>query len=76
MKAGVHGVWAVLNRCLLDFLYSGDGGHPQNYTPLPQRCIGREGGQYCVHQKWPDKMFPMANFVFSHYGQFGLEQPG
>ena len=37
------------------------------------------GTQNFEHQKWPDKIFPVVNFVFSHYGHFGLkgrEGPG
>ena len=38
---------------------------------------GGEGGrgfwtQNLVYQKWPDQIFPIVNFVFSHYGHFGL----
>ena len=33
---------------------------------------GGVGTQTFVYQKWPDKIFPMVNFVFSHDGQFGL----
>ena len=38
---------------------------------------GGEGGrgfwtQNLVYQKWPDQIFPVVNFVFSHYGHFGL----
>ena len=29
--------------------------------------------QKYVYQKWPEKIFPMANFVFSHDGHFGLQ---
>ena len=25
-----------------------------------------------VYQKWPDKIFPMVNVVYSHDGQLGL----
>ena len=25
-----------------------------------------------MYQKWPNKIFPVAKFVFSHYGHFGL----
>ena len=25
-----------------------------------------------MYQKWPDQIFPIVNFVFSHYGHFGL----
>ena len=27
--------------------------------------------QNCVHQKWPDQIFPIANFAASHNGHFG-----
>ena len=30
------------------------------------------GTQQFVHQKWPDKIFPMVKFVFSHDGHLGL----
>ena len=33
---------------------------------------GGSGAQKFVHQKWPDKIFPTANFVFSHNVHFGL----
>ena len=43
-----------------------------------QGCIGREGGgsgkQKFVNQKWPDQIFRMINFVFSHNGHFGPER--
>ena len=32
---------------------------------------GGSGTQKFVYQKWPDKIFPMVNFVFSHYRHFG-----
>ena len=32
--------------------------------------------QNLVHQKWPDQIFPIVNFVFSHYGHFGLGRGG
>ena len=40
-----------------------------------------EGGrgfwtQNLVYQKWPDQIFPVVNFVFSHYGHFGLGRGG
>ena len=40
-----------------------------------------EGGrgfwtQNLVYQKWPDQIFPIVNFVFSHYGHFGLGRGG
>ena len=39
---------------------------------------GRRGGSgpLLLHQKWPDKIFPIANFFFSHYSHFGLEGEG
>ena len=42
---------------------------------------GGEGGrgvwtQNLVYQKWPDQIFPIVNFVFSHYGHFGLGRGG
>ena len=33
---------------------------------------GGSGTQKFVYQKWPDKIFPVANFVFPHNGHFGL----
>ena len=30
------------------------------------------GTQKFVHQKWHDQIFPSVNFVFFHYGHFGL----
>ena len=32
--------------------------------------------QNLVYQKWPDQIFPIINFVFSHYGHFGLGRGG
>ena len=29
-----------------------------------------------MYQKWPDQIFPIVNFVFSHYGHFGLGRGG
>ena len=42
---------------------------------------GGEGGrgfwtQNLVYQKWPDQIFPIVNFVFSHCGHFGLGRGG
>ena len=34
------------------------------------------GTQKFVYQKWPNKIFPIANYVFSHDGHFGLEGGG
>ena len=49
-----------------------EGGSP---ALQPRECA-REGGGggECVYQKWPDKIFPTVNFVFSHDGHFGLGQ--
>ena len=33
---------------------------------------GGFGTQKCVYQKWPNRIFPIVNFVFSHDGHFGL----
>ena len=41
-----------------------------------RRGGGGSGTQKCVYQQWPDQMFPMVNFVFSHDGHFGLEGGG
>ena len=39
-------------------------------------CVRREeegsGTQKSVYQKWPEKIFPTVNLVFSHDGHFGL----
>ena len=32
--------------------------------------------QNLVYQKWPDQIFPMVNFVFSHCGHFGVGRGG
>ena len=32
--------------------------------------------QNLVYQKWPDQIFPIVNFVFSHHGHFGLGRGG
>ena len=37
---------------------------------------GGSGTQKFVYQKWPDKIFPMVHFVFSHDDHFGLEGGG
>ena len=37
---------------------------------------GGDGTQNFVYQKWPNKIFPLVNFVFSHDGHFGLEARG
>ena len=37
---------------------------------------GVSGTQIFVYQKWPDKIFPMVNCVFSHDGHFVLEGGG
>ena len=62
----------------------------QLYPPPLQRHQGGEAGlllsrggggrgfwtQNLVYQKWPDQIFPIVNFVFSHYGHFGLGRGG
>ena len=51
----------------------------------PPRASFEQGGgkggrgfwtQNLVYQKWPDQIFPIVNFVFSHYGHFGLGRGG
>ena len=54
--------------------------HPREASGRPLRqnaawgrwrgCIRTErgGGGMCMYQKWPDKIFPMVNFVFPHLG--------
>ena len=38
---------------------------------------GGAGAQNVVHQKWPNQIFPIVNFVFSHDGPFfGQGGPG
>ena len=37
---------------------------------------GGSGTQKIVYQKWPDQISPILNFVFSHYGHFGLDGGG
>ena len=53
--------------------------------PPPGRASFEQGGgeggrgfwtQNLVYQKWPDQIFPIVNFVFSHYGPFGLGRGG
>ena len=51
--------------------------------PCPGLLLSRggEGGrgfwtQNLVYQKWPDQIFPIVNFVFSHYGHFCLGRGG
>ena len=34
------------------------------------------GPKIFVYQKWPDKIFPIVNFVFPCDGPFGLEGGG
>ena len=34
--------------------------------------VGGSGTQKFVYQRWPDKIFPIVNFVSSHHGPFGL----
>ena len=29
-----------------------------------------------MYQKWPEQIFPIVNFAFSHYGHFGLGRGG
>ena len=43
---------------------------------LEERRGGGFGTQKYVHQKWPDQIIPMVNFVLSHDGDFGLEGGG
>ena len=48
---------------------------------VQQRCIrrgegGGDGTPKFVLQKWPDKIFPTANVLFSRDGHFGLEGGG
>ena len=53
------------------------------HPPAPGLLLSRggEGGrgfwtQNLVYQKWPDQIFPIVNFVFPHYGHFGLGRGG
>ena len=57
--------------------YKGGGGGDQSdlnhSVAIGSGCVTRWGGggsgtQKCVPQKWPDKIFPMVNFAFSHDG--------
>ena len=41
-----------------------------------RRWGGGEGWGGRGRQKWPDQIFPVGNFVFSHGGHFGLEGEG
>ena len=43
---------------------------------LEERKGGGSGTQKFVFQKWPDKIFPMVNFVFSRDGHFSREGGG
>ena len=52
-------------------------------TPRPGLLLSRGGEgargfwtQNLVYQKWPDQIFPIVNFVFSHCGHFGLGRGG
>ena len=54
----------------------------ESYPP-PRASFEQGGGggrgfwtQNLVYQKWPDQIFPIVNFVFSHYGHFGLGRGG
>ena len=52
-----------------------------NRATGPLLSRGGEGGrgfwtQNLVYQQWPDQIFPIINFVFSHYGHFGLGRGG
>ena len=37
---------------------------------------GLSGTQKFVHQKWPNQIFALVNFVFPHCGHYGLEGGG
>ena len=61
----------------------GDGlGLWKGWGRVPVRASFEQGGgrgfwtQNLVYQKWPDQIFPIVNFVFSHYGHFGLGRGG
>ena len=62
--------WPIAIRCpsLGPFPSIGGGAH----RPLTSLCPSSSFFQNCVNQKWPNKIFPIVNFVFSHNGQFGL----
>ena len=68
-KALVHArtqTFDVKNRLTSAHTHTHTGKHSQ----------GGSGTQNYVDQKWPDQIFPMVNFVFSHDGHFGLEGGG
>ena len=50
---------------------SGDGA---SLTPPGHVAVGHGGFgiKKCVYQRWPDTYFPPVNFLFYHYGHFGL----
>ena len=61
----------------------GQGLRSTKFDPSAGLLLSRggEGGrgfwtQNLVYQKWPDQIFPIVNFVFSHYGHFGLGRGG
>ena len=61
-----------------------DSMHAEEMALWPQgngihgsmRRGGGSGTQHFVYQKWPDKIIPTVNFVFSHDGHFGLDPGG
>ena len=69
-KCGTHGRGAQLV------------GTQIHETPQTRASFEQGGGgrgfwtQNLVYQKWPDQIFPIVNFVFSHYGHFGLGRGG
>ena len=52
------------------FLGGGEGGGSRGVIEGGKG--GGSGTQKFVYKKWPDKIFPMVNFVFAHDSHFGL----
>ena len=79
-KKLMHAIMSIMwHLCfkVLNVWYQGADG-PEAGLLLSR---GGEGGrgfwtQNLVYQKWPDQIFPIVNFVFSHYGHFGLGRGG
>ena len=67
-------IWAPGGMGVTRLIHTGSSSPPDRgpYHALIKDALEERGGGGFVHQKWPDKIFSMVNFVFANGGHFGL----